>query len=147
MIITGQMHSVVVPKGRTSWGLLILMLRSAYLITLSIRPVQSTGLLDFTEFLCFLVSLFLGFFVSLFLYQCMVWGTTNIRIEGMNCDFWSGLRNEMRFLGQIAGMNCDFGLDWRDELQFWSRLGNELRFLVRIEEWIGMQCMFVVTQD
>ncbi len=32
-----------------------------------IRPVQSTGLLDFTEFLCFLVSWFLCFFVSFFL--------------------------------------------------------------------------------
>ncbi len=37
-------------------------------LNFSIRPVQSTGLLDFTEFHCFFVSWFLSFF----LYQCMV---------------------------------------------------------------------------
>ncbi len=74
------------------------------------------------------------------------WGMTNIRNEGMNCNFWSGLRNELRFWSGLKEWIAILGLDWRNEIRFWSRLRNELQFLAKIEEWIGMWCMFVVTQ-
>ncbi len=69
--------------------------------------------------------------------QAHLWGTSNIRIEGMNCHFWPGLRNELGFLVWIEGMNRNFwsglkewiaifGPDWGMNCNFWPRLRNEL---------------------
>ena len=55
----------------------------------------------------------------------VIWGTTNLEIEGLKCDFWPGLRIEFANLGlrldliganlEIEGLKCNFWLGLRIE--------------------------------
>ncbi len=37
-------------------------------------------------------------------FKAMIWGTTNIWNEGMNCVFWPGMKNELQKTKE-CGMN------------------------------------------